>query len=72
MNRPIFFLDADDDMGNRAIGTIVDMASAARNLGAECREALGRLKRGDDGDVINLRLSRCDMSEEELVALPEE
>ena len=71
MKIPTFFLDADDDMGNRAIGAATDLAVTIANLTAEFREALDRLERGSDGDVVTLRLSRRDMTPEELAAAEE-
>ena len=71
MKIPTYFFDTDDDMGNRAIGTAANLATLD-NITAELREVLDRLARGCDGDVYTLRLSRCDMTREELAALPEE
>lgn len=71
MKKPIFFLDADDDMGNRVIGTAVDRKLAKENLLAEIQVALDRLERGEDGCRIMLILQRVDMTTKELMALPE-
>ena len=75
MKIPTYFFDTDDDMGNRAIGTATNRKArlaTLSNITAELREVLDRLERGCDGDVYTLRLSRCDMTREELAALPEE
>ncbi len=72
MKRPVFFLDADDDLGNRAVGMAANRPQAEANLLAEVQGALGRLQSGDDGDRVTLILTRTDMTSDELAALPEE
>ncbi len=71
MKKPIFFIDADDDMGPHAIGMAADRPGAMANLTAKIHVALDRLEEGRDGDVVNLRLSRSDMTDEEVADMPE-
>ena len=72
MKIPIFFFNTDDNTGTRPIGRAADLATTLENLTAELRALLDELETGRDGDVFHLRLSRHDMTEEELEALPEE
>ena len=72
VKKPIFILDADDGTAPRAIGMACDRPTAVANLTAEIQGALDRLEEGRDGDVIYLKLSRCDMTDKELGDMPEE
>lgn len=72
MQIPTFFLDADDDMGNRAIGLATNRPLAESNLLGELQVALDRLEQGNDGDQVRLVLTRVDMTSEDLAAIPEE
>ena len=72
MKSPKYFLDADDDLGSRAIGMADARQMTLVNLHAECQVALDRLARGKDGDRVTLVLTRHDMTDEELAARPEE
>lgn len=71
MKKPIFFLDADDDLGNRTIGASADRVLAEANLHAEIQSALDRLELGGDGSKLVWILKRIDMTDKELAALPE-
>lgn len=72
MKIPVFCLDADDDMGSQAIGTAADRSVTEANFLANIQVALDRLIEDGDGSQITFVLTRHDMTDEELEALPEE
>ena len=72
MKFPVFCIDADDDMGSRAIGTAANREAAEANLLGEIQVALDMLMQDGDGSQVTLVLTRHDMTNEELNSLLEE
>lgn len=72
MKTPRFFIDADDGMGSRLFGEADNLELAKRNLFAELQVALDGLIDRRDGSQVIIVLERIDMTEQEVIALPEE
>lgn len=69
MKTPRFFIDADDERGNRLVGEAANMELAKNNAYVELQAALDYLAKGRDGSKVVLVLSRKDMTDKEARAL---